>query len=77
MSKFSNDSRDALKDMLYSLKGIFKQYTRPTRRSAWHDLTDTKSGKQQVEKLLTNPDQPIVGIPRLRFKEWLNTTSAP
>jgi len=69
MSK--NDPRDALADMVHSLKSIFGRYNRPTRRKAWKAL-ENQGGKKLISDLLLNPNRPVVGIPRLlRFKEWL------
>jgi hypothetical protein len=71
MSKSTSDPRDTLKEILFSLKGIFGRYTRSARKEAWRGLESAK-GKAEVNKLLNNPNHPIVGVPRiLDFKEWL------
>lgn len=66
------DARPALSDIAYSLRDIFKKYTRSTRKIAWKAIT-SKEGDKLVDKIITNPSVPIVGLPRLlNFKEWLN-----
>lgn len=72
MAKSTTDPRLALTDILYGLKGIFKNYSRSARKEAWRGVQSAK-GKAQIEKLLNNPDHPLVGIPRiLDFKEWIS-----
>lgn len=66
-----NDPRDALTDMVKGLTSTFKQYDMTARRKAWQALTSA-AGKAQVEKLITSPGRPVVGLSRLlSFKEWL------
>jgi hypothetical protein len=71
----SSDPRDALKDMVHSLKGIFGKYDRRARKDAWASLTSSE-GQKTVKRLLDSPKRPVVGIPRLlRFKEWFNESA--
>jgi hypothetical protein len=71
MSK--NDPRDALSDIVHSLKPIFGRYNRTARRKAWTAL-EKPQGKKLINNLLLNPNRPIVGLPKLlSFKEWLNS----
>ncbi len=67
----SNDNRDAIEDIIFGLKKTFKNYNRSTRRQAWEAVLSAK-GRKQVDKLINNPDQPITGLPKLRFKEWFD-----
>jgi hypothetical protein len=68
----SSDPRDALKDMINSLKGIFGRYDRRARKDAWSSLTSSE-GQRVVKKILDSPTRPVTGIPRLlRFKEWFD-----
>lgn len=65
------DARDALSDMVYSLRNVFKQYDKGARTKAWKGL-QSGQGKNLVDAMLVNPTKPIVGLPRLlHFKEWL------
>jgi hypothetical protein len=70
-----NDTRDALKDIFYSLKDVFKKYSRSSRKKAWNKTT-TPSGKDIIEKMINNPSIPLRGLDRLIFKEnfleWSN-----
>ena len=67
----STDARPALSDIAYSLKNIFKNYTRSTRKHAWKAITSTE-GNKLVDKMIANPSVPIQGLPKLlSFKEWL------
>lgn len=68
--EYNNDTRDALKDMVLDLKSTFKKYNRSTRRQAWDALL-SRHGVDQVEKLINNPNQPVIGIPRMRFRDWM------
>lgn len=71
MSK--SDPRDALSDIVYNLKSIFGRYDRTARRKAW-DALEKPAGQKLVRGLVTNPERPIVGLPKLlSFKEWLET----
>lgn len=83
INESNSDPRDAVKDILYSLKNIFGRYTRTARKKGW-DAIQTGKGKSQVDKLLNNPSAPIVGSARLlgieesqhskplvSFNEWL------
>lgn len=71
MSKSTTDPREALKEILFSLKGIFGRYSRSARKEAWKGVESAK-GKAEINKLLNNPNHPIVGVPRiLDFKEWI------
>ncbi len=68
----STDARPAVSDIIYSLRNIFKKYTRSTRKSAWKAVTNAE-GEKLVDKIITNPSVPIVGLPKLlHFKEWLS-----
>lgn len=72
MSK--NDPRDALQDIVQSLKTIFGRYDRTARRTAWKAL-EKPEGKKLVDDLILNPSRPVRGIPKLLgFKEWLEST---
>lgn len=71
----ASDSRDAVKEILGSLKGIFGRYNRSARNQAWDGIQSAK-GKAQVQKLLNSPTSPLVGTDRLvKFKEWMATQS--
>ena len=66
----TSDARDALVDMVNSLKAIFKKYDRAARKHAWHSL-QVGQGKRHIEQLLDSPGMPVVGIQKwLTFKEW-------
>lgn len=69
MSK--TDPRDALSDIVHSLKPIFGRYNRTARRKAWTALEKPK-GQKLIRDLLLNPNRPVVGLPKLlSFREWL------
>lgn len=64
----SNDSRDALSNMISCLRSTFKKYDRSTRKKAWKALQNHK----EIDELLDSPSRPITGTARwLNFKEWL------
>ena len=68
-----NDARPAVTDLISAIRGVFTQYTRETRDKAWHKGIESVDGKNAINKLIKNPNVPIVGQYRfLKFKEWLN-----
>jgi len=68
-----SDARPATKDLLDSIRGVFKHYSKSARRKSW-DALMSPGGKSVVNKLITDPRAPVVGIPRLlRFKEWIES----
>lgn len=73
MSK--SDARDALSDIMHSLKSVFGRYDRAARRKAWKAI-EKPAGERLVKSLLLNPKRPVIGLPRLlSFKEWLEDNS--
>lgn len=70
----NSDARDATRDVIEVLKGIFKRYSRTARRKAWERVT-SKSGEGIVRKIINNPGVPTPGLDRLAFKEWLEKNS--
>lgn len=68
-----SDARDALNDIVYSIRDVFKQYDKGSRTKAWKGV-QSGPGKKLIDDLLVNPKKPIVGLPRLlHFKEWINS----
>jgi len=61
----SSDARDALVDIVNSIRTIFKKYDRPSRKRAWHSL-QVGQGKSHIEKIINSPSMPVVGI-----RTWL------
>ena len=71
MGKTSTDARDAVNDLLYSIKGIFGRYSRSARKEGWAGVQSPK-GRTIINKLLNNPDAPLIGLSRLvDFKKWI------
>jgi hypothetical protein len=65
------DARQAVQDLIYSIRDVFKKYDKGSRTKAWKSVQSCP-GKGLVDELLTNPSKPLVGLPRLlHFKEWL------
>ena len=72
MPSQKSDARKATKDLIDDIRGVFRRYTRSTRRKSW-DALMSPGGKSVVNKLINDPKAPVTGIPRLlRFKEWLD-----
>jgi len=67
-----SSQKEAIQDMMEKLAGVFKKYTRESRRKAWDKLTNAK-GKKEVNKILTNPYRPLNQFRKLAlsFKEWM------
>ena len=65
------DARDAVSDLVSSIKTIFRHYTRGTRKNAWEALK-SREGNKVIEKIIDNPSVPTPGLPKLTFKEWLS-----
>lgn len=66
----TSDARDALVDIVNSLKGIFKKYDKAARKQAWHSL-QVGQGKRHIEQLLNSPSMPLAGVQGwLTFREW-------
>ena len=66
------DPRQAVQDLVYGIRDVFKKYDKGSRTKAWKAV-QSGSGKNLVDALLINPSKPIVGLPRLmHFKEWFN-----
>jgi hypothetical protein len=66
-----SDPRQAISDMVYDLRDIFKKYSHPARKKAWDSLQQGE-GKRHMKGLIENPNKPIVGVFQwLSFKEWL------
>jgi hypothetical protein len=66
-----SDPRQALSDIVYSTRDVFKKYSRGARKKAWDSLQHGE-GKKHMASLVNNPDKPIVGVYKwLSFKEWL------
>lgn len=75
MSNQKSDSRQATKDLVDSVRSVFKDYSKSARRKSWDALTSS-AGKTVVNKLIADPKVPVIGISRLlSFKEWLNHSS--
>ena len=64
------NSKKAIVDMATSLSHVFKKYGRNTREEAWDRLT-SPAGKNEVRKILQNPNQSLNMFSKLSFKEWL------
>jgi hypothetical protein len=74
MSKSS--PRDALTDMVSSLKGVFNKYDRSSRKKAWKAI-GSPQGKKEMNQLLDSPTRPVTGVSKwLSFKEWINKTNS-
>lgn len=70
MRESSSDPRDALSSLLGCIQGTFKRYDRAARKKAWEALGKGK-GKEEINRLLNNPNSQITGVPTfLKFKEW-------
>jgi hypothetical protein len=68
--KLKSDARDAVSDIVHSLRSIFKKYTRTSRKKAWKAIQSTQ-GKKNISDFLHNPDKPIVSVKKwISFKEW-------
>lgn len=68
-----SSQKEAIQDMMEKLAGVFKKYTRESRRKAWDKLTSAK-GKKEVGKILTNPYRPANQFRKLAlldFREWM------
>jgi hypothetical protein len=69
----NSDAREALTDMVLSLRSIFKKYDRGARKKAWKSL-QIGQGKHEINQLLDSPSKPLVGIQKwLTFREWIET----
>lgn len=72
----STNTRKAVRELISELRKVFKKYTRNTRKEAWKAIT-SKKGERFINKLLTDPTLPIIGVERaLRFKEWMEIREA-
>ena len=67
-----SSQKEAIADMMEKLAGVFKKYTRESRRKAWDKLTSSK-GKREVSKILTDPYRPLNQFRKLAltFREWM------
>lgn len=66
-----SDPRQAISDMVFSLRDVFKKYDRHSRKKAWNSLQNG-DGKRHMGELIDNPGKPIVGVYKwLSFKEWI------
>ena len=66
-----SDARQAISDMAYDLRDIFKKYSLSARKKAWDSLQQG-TGKRHMKELIENPNKPIVSPSQwLNFKEWL------
>jgi len=64
---------NAIVSLAAAIAGVFKRYSRGTRKTAWRAIS-TGQGKKEVERLLLNPDLPVTRfrrITRRNFKEWM------
>ena len=75
MSKVS-DARPAVNDLLNAIRGVFKNYTRAAREKSWKQGIETAEGRNAINKMIKNPEVPVVGVYRfLKFKEWINLSN--
>lgn len=66
-----SDPRQAISDMVFGLRDVFKKYDRSARKKAWDSLQHGE-GKKHMAGLIDNPSKPIVGVYKwLSFKEWI------
>jgi len=66
-----SNARDVALDIAKYLQGTFKRTTRNARKVAWRTLSSGK-GKEEIDRLLDNPDRSLNTIANLSFKEWLS-----
>lgn len=70
MSK--NDARPAIKDLIDAIRSVFKKYTRETREKSWKNGIQSADGKNTIDKLIKNPNVPIIAPYKLlKFKEFV------
>jgi|688.fasta_scaffold56382_2 hypothetical protein len=66
-----SDPRQAISDIVHSVRDVFKKYDRTARKRAWDSL-QRGEGKKNLAGLIDNPTKPIVGVYKwLSFKEWI------
>jgi glutaredoxin-related protein len=68
-----SNARDVALDIAKYLQGTFKRTTRQARKAAWRTLS-TGKGKEEIDRLLDNPDRSLNTISNLNFKEWIKLT---